>query len=95
MLVIKAFVNYHQIDEVWIHNMGESHGDIYEYRIEKPKGFENRQIYHARTDGWRILADKALKLMEQYKDEEVESFDEEVAAYEKELLTIAALMAND
>jgi len=63
MLVIRAYINEKEIDEVWIYNAGWKSNDIYEYRIENPKGFEHNQILHARSDGWRLLAFKALEIL--------------------------------
>lgn len=64
MLVIKPFVNYDSIeDEIWIHNMGQCYNDIYEYRIEKPEGYENIPILHNRKEGWRVLTEKALNIL--------------------------------
>jgi len=75
MLVIKAYVNHHQIDEIHIHNEGKCNGGIYEYKIVKPKGHERHKIYHLRSDGWRILTEKALRYMELNQMEE-EKFQE-------------------
>jgi hypothetical protein len=63
MLVIKAFVNHDQIDEVWIHNMGYIDHCTCQYRIEKPEGYEDDLIHHKRSDGWYGLAEKAMKLL--------------------------------
>ena len=64
MLVIKPFVNYDAIDdEIWIHNMGKSWDGIYEYSIEKPEGFEHIKIYHSRTDGWMVLTQRVLEIL--------------------------------
>jgi hypothetical protein len=64
MLVIKPFVNYRSIDdEIWIHNTGLETNDIYEYKIRKPEGYEHLVIYHKRTDGWRVLTEKALRIL--------------------------------
>jgi hypothetical protein len=66
MLIIKAFVNKKQIDEIHIHNvetLSEEH-DIYEYRIEKPEGYEHIPIYHVRWRGWRPLMTEVLKVLE-------------------------------
>lgn len=68
MLVLKAFVNYNQIDEVWIHNVSGARASVVGenvYRIEKPEGFEDRLIVHRREDGWRALAAKVLNLLEE------------------------------
>jgi hypothetical protein len=66
MLVIKTLVNYDEIDELWIHNLGKADESdtIYRYRIEKPKGFENNIMYHVRNDGWILLVKQALDILE-------------------------------
>ena len=76
MLVIKAYVNYHQIDEIHIHNEEECSDGIYEYKIVKPKGHERHKIYHLRSDGWRVLTEKALRYMELNQMEETDKFEE-------------------
>lgn len=67
MLVIKAYVNYDKIEEIWVHNLGYRSGDICEYAIEKPEGYNNLSIYHKRSDGWKMLATKAFKILEERK----------------------------
>jgi hypothetical protein len=70
MLVIKPYVNYTPIDdEIWVQNVEDCPNDIYRYIIRKPEGFEHIDIYHKRTDGWRILTIKALEVLERSKDE--------------------------
>jgi len=71
MLIIKAYINEKQIDEIWIHNLGIGRtdpyhrlGELYTYRIEKPEGYEQNLIEHSRSsDGWQVLAKKALKIL--------------------------------
>lgn len=73
MLVIKPFVNYSAIDdEIYIQNVEECSNGIYRYIIRKPKGFENRSIYHKRSDGWRTLTLKALNLLERSVNDDYE-----------------------
>ena len=64
MLVIKPHVNYTPIDdELWIHNKGLVNNGVYMYKIEKPEGFNHIEIYHKRTDGWMVLTEKALRII--------------------------------
>ena len=60
MLIIKAFINEKEIDEIHIHNVNviNERFDIYEYRIRKPEG------YHVRFKGWKPLVIDALKVLE-------------------------------
>ena len=63
MLVIKAFVNDKQIDELHIQNMGEKSPGHWQYVLKKPNvGFA--RVYHNRKDGWRKLARRMLQLIE-------------------------------
>jgi len=59
MLVIKAFVNYGQIDEIHIHNIRHVKNGIYEYEIVKPEGVYST-IKHKRSDGWKVLTELVL-----------------------------------
>lgn len=65
MLIIKAYINERQIDEIHIHNTGQQ--DVYygwfKYRITEPEGYENKIIRHYRKDGWMELAKKAIKIL--------------------------------
>ena len=63
MLVLKTFVNYDQIDEIWVQNVGTLDDGIYEYKIQHPKG-DWPLILHKRSDGWKKLAVKVLDLLE-------------------------------
>ena len=69
MLVIKAYINCRQIDEIWIHNLGFEYakGGLFTYRIEKPKGYEQELIEHSRGDGWQPLFEKTLKVLKSGK----------------------------
>ena len=76
MLVIKAYVNRDQIDEIHIHNLGAigpsdfwTPAGLYTYRIEKPTGYEKDLIAHRRSEGWQILAEKALKVLTESRGE--------------------------
>jgi len=67
MLIAKIFVNENQIDEIFIHNKGERFDvetGCYEYRIEKPKGYNDIPILHIRDDGYNVLMRKALKVID-------------------------------
>lgn len=66
MLVVKTYINYNQIDELWIHNVTPER-DLFEpihtYRVEKPVGYENLIIKHKRSDGaWKLIK-KVLNLI--------------------------------
>lgn len=62
MLVIKAYVNYDQIDEIHIQNVGEE-GEFHKYLIRQPECDE--VILHKRSDGWIPLGIKILKKLEE------------------------------
>ena len=64
MLVVKPFVNYDSIDdEIWIQNTGYVRNDIYKYSIRKPEGYEHHAIHHKRSDGWMMLTEKVLRIL--------------------------------
>ena len=63
MLVLKAFVNYDQIDEIWVQNVGFLDDGICEYKIRKPEG-DWPLIKHKRSGGWRKLGIKVLDMLE-------------------------------
>jgi len=64
MLIIKPFVNYTEIeDEIWVHNIGWCDSGIFEYHIRKPEGYDHHKIYHKRSDGWRVLTEKVLRIL--------------------------------
>jgi len=62
MMIIKAFVNYDQIDEIWIHNTGPLRDGFYGYQIEKPEIYHS-PIIHNRSDGWKSLAEKVFGIL--------------------------------
>lgn len=67
MLIVKAFVNEHEIDEIWIWNTGRKVDDVdetYEYKILKPEGYDHISIYHDRDKGWKPLVQKVLHFLE-------------------------------
>lgn len=61
MLIIKAFVNHRQIDEIQIQNVGHhsSGGQYRNYKLIKPDIPGN--MVHCRDKGWEVLAVMALK----------------------------------
>lgn len=69
MLIIKAFINTNQIEEIWIHNVGRVNNDTdtYEYRIRKPEGYDDISIYHSRGAGYIPLTIQVLALLEREK----------------------------
>lgn len=71
MLILKTYINRRQIDEIWIHNIGEKLGDEYLYRLVEPytdKEITSEKIVHNRDAGWKPLARKALELLERIKN---------------------------
>jgi len=70
MLVIKAFLNYTNIDNILIHNTGieEPIGSgVYAYELVDPVNNEiltDTLVYHKRTDGYRKLLIKVLELLD-------------------------------
>jgi len=62
MLIIKAYVNLDKIDEIHIQNIDKmlKSGETL-YKIRQPNC--NIVVPHFRKDGWRILAEKALKIL--------------------------------
>jgi len=67
MLIVKAYVNDKQIDEIHVWNTGICVNEdlqTYEYKIELPRGYEDFPIFHMRDLGWRVLAKQAIDLLE-------------------------------
>ena len=62
MLILKAYINNREIDEIHIQNTGEIKNDKTKYLIRKPKC--DIPIFHKRSDGYRLLLIKALKILE-------------------------------
>jgi len=62
MLIIKAYLNEKEIDEILIQNTGEVTLGEYKYFIRKPK--IDIPIWCKRGDGYRPLLLKALKIIE-------------------------------
>lgn len=63
MLIIKAFVNHNQIDEIWVQNVNTLDDGIRAYKIRKPEG-DYPLISHKRSDGWRKLFIKVLEVLD-------------------------------
>ena len=62
MLILKAFINEKQIDEIHIQNVEYIGNDLYGYQIRKPEE-DYPIIYHKRNDGWMVLAKKVLDVL--------------------------------
>ena len=67
MLVIKAYINHKEIDEIHIQNTGICVNEAmqtYEYKIVKPRGYGEFPIFHMRELGWRVLTKQATDIIE-------------------------------
>lgn len=64
MLILKAFVNYDQIDEIWVQQVETLDDDLRGYKIRKPE-IDLPLIYHRRSDGWQALTIKVLNALEE------------------------------
>ena len=71
MLVIKAFINQRQIDEIKIQRVEDDviGKGIHEYSIRKPEGIEDIPLYHVYTDGWESLAEHVLHTINRTRKE--------------------------
>lgn len=79
MLILRAFINHREIDQIWIHNEGQleelgkiEEEGVWEYKVVRPKGIPEKLTHHRRK-GWVPLALKALTLVlkkEQEKEKE-------------------------
>jgi hypothetical protein len=64
MLVVKVYVNETQIDELYIHNLGEvDAAGRHVYQLEKPTVPKLPLIHHWRKDGWKQLVLDVLSWM--------------------------------
>ena len=67
MLIVKAFINDRQIEEIHIQNKGllsiTDKDIIHKYKIVKPKGHEDKIILHMRETGWKALTETALRII--------------------------------
>jgi hypothetical protein len=68
MLITRIFVNNNNIDNVFIHNTGNSKNGIYEYEVVdiNDKRIVPEVIKHKRKLGYRKLLIKVMKLLEKY-----------------------------
>jgi len=62
MLIIKVFVNLEQIDEVWIQRTAGQAGEVCEYRICKPAGYDT-VITHDYNRGYADLLYRAMDVL--------------------------------
>lgn len=66
MLIIKAYINDKEIDDIHVWNTGNcmcSEAEIYAYNILKPQGFERYPIFHARGDGYMALLKQVIDII--------------------------------
>lgn len=78
MLVVKVHVNFDQIDEVHIQNIGKSHSTQYHmYRIVKPSGYENFVIDHDRSEGYVSLVASVFDILkrQEHKTKEMKEWE--------------------
>lgn len=79
MLVIKAYLNQEQIDEIHVQNdmilYMDEETTICSYKIRRPKGYDDEIILHARESGWRPLAEEALRRINKYHRELINDLD--------------------
>ena len=61
MLIIKAYINDKQIDEIQIQNVGGDPKGLSEYAVRKPE--TEGTVKHHRSDGWVALAATVLGLL--------------------------------
>ena len=67
MLILKAYINDREIEEIWIHNTSNCVNTtfgIWEYRIRKPEGYDHLPLYHRRDKGWKELVIYAMKIID-------------------------------
>lgn len=67
MLIVKVFINEKKIDELHIWNKAERFDletDCYEYRLLSPEGYKDIPILHIRSEGYKPLLRKALKVID-------------------------------
>ncbi len=67
MLVVKAYINDREIDEIYIQNTGICVNEAlqtYEYKIVKPRGYGEFPIFHMRELGWKVLTKQAMEIIE-------------------------------
>lgn len=67
MFRIICAINEKTIDEVSVVNTGHKNEDgQHLYRIHKPEGFNDLEIYHNRDESWHILAEKILYILNKH-----------------------------
>ena len=69
MLIIKAFVNTKEIDQIHIWNTGIctcATNNMWKYEIVEPEGFEDWYIIHKRDEGYLPLLAKAIEIITKY-----------------------------
>ena len=73
MLIVKAYINKNQIEEIHIWNTGncvDEELNIWEYKIVEPKGYEDVPIFHHRDLGWKALFSNVITVLERFNKEE-------------------------
>ncbi len=73
MLIVKAYINTEEIDEVHVWNTGnciDKELNIWEYKIIQPTGYEDIPIFHHRDLGWRALFSSVITVLEKMNKEE-------------------------
>lgn len=66
MLIIRAYINTDEIDQIYVHNQGETDKEgIWEYRVYHESIPENITItvQHCRKDGYLPLLEKAVRMI--------------------------------
>ena len=65
LLVIHAYVDFERIGQIHIQRLEErsERRKIYSYKIVYPKGFKDYVIKHRYDDGWKVLLEKVLKVI--------------------------------
>jgi len=69
MLILKAFINEKQIEEIHIQNIGHIADDYFKYKVRKPKDI-NMIVMHDRSRGWKPLAKQVLQQLITYEETE-------------------------
>jgi hypothetical protein len=76
MLIVSVAINHKVIDLICVHNTGNINSkNLYEYEIVNPitgKNLLPNKIFHKRSDGYRPLLRKVLKLLEKNKVPEID-----------------------
>jgi len=69
MLIVNVTVNKkEEVAELWIHNTKvvniDENGELCLYKIVRPEGYKDKEIYHFKKEGWKSLLRKVLEKME-------------------------------